>query len=103
VNGTTSNFAVPVRLPCFVNGERMPYDVWANGCLILNRTWDGRLNRSEIVPLVAPPGLICAFVPVGESYRIADRDLRGLIGEGDSVPFAVGGFWHKREKGEVAA
>jgi hypothetical protein len=79
---STSNFATPVALPCFVEGERK-FDVWANGLIYGEQSWDGFTNKVEITPTVAPPGLIHSFVPVGQSYTIGENHLRRLIAKGN--------------------
>lgn len=71
-----SNFASPVPLPVFVDGERKPTDVWADGCVRGEQSYDGFKNKVEVTPLVKV-GL--GFLPVGQSYTIGENHLRRLI------------------------
>lgn len=73
---TTSSFAQPARLPVFIDGQRMPVDLWANGCIYHQQIYDGFRNKVEITPLISPPGWLYPTIPVGESYTIGERDLQ---------------------------
>jgi hypothetical protein len=75
---STSSFAWPVALPCFIGDERK-FDVWANGLIYGDQIYDGFTNKVEITPTVAPPGMIFGNIPVGQKYTIGENHLRRLI------------------------
>jgi hypothetical protein len=81
---STSNFAWPVPLPVFIGDERK-FDVWANGLIYGEQSYDGFTNKVEITPLVKLPGFICATVPVGQSYTIGERHLTRLICQANPI------------------
>lgn len=76
---STSSFAWPVPLPVFIGGERKPFDVWANGLVYGDQSYDGFTNKVEITPLVRMPGLIFPTMQVGQCYTIGESHLRRLI------------------------
>ena len=75
---STSNFAWPVALPCFIGDERK-FDVWANGLIYGEQSYDGFTNKVEITPTVAPPGFIHSMILVGQKYTIGESHLHRLI------------------------
>lgn len=74
-----TNFAGPVALPVFVDGERKGMDVWADGCTRGEQFYNGFNNKVEVTPLVRV-GL--GFLPIGESYTIGEGHLTRLILKG---------------------
>ena len=78
---STSNFAHPVTLPCFVGDERK-FDIWADGCIYGDQSYDGFTNKVEITPTMRPPGMIHSLIPVGQSYTIGENHLRRLLCQG---------------------
>lgn len=85
---STSSFCRPVPLPCFINGERK-FDVWCDGCIIHEQTYDGFTNKVRITPTVKPPELIFSCVPVGEDYTIGVNHLTRIIIAENNKPFAL--------------
>lgn len=76
-----SHFAAPVPLPWFENEQRQP-DRPFPAVQVLSATFDGARNHVVIQPLeYANPsaGFACGLLPVGQSFRMTERDYRARV------------------------